>query len=289
MQDSHDSGARVWWYANGTQQQGPVSAQELKRLAAEGGLQPDALLWREGMAEWIAASSVRGLLPAAAPPVPAAPPAPVSPPAEAAPARAAPPAWAAASATPHDSDAPWFAVSTRKLLVMSLCTLTLYNLFWFYKQWWRVKQRDGSAILPFWRTVFAVFYVYPLFKRIRAEGHEAGVGTRFEAGTMAVLFILISLTAYLPDPLALVSMLSALGLMPAQDLANRINAQAAPEHPRNDRYSGLNVVGIVLGGLTLVMAVFGSFMPEEDSGESPSRKPASSAPVAQLAAGRAQA
>ncbi|MDM4770807.1 DUF4339 domain-containing protein [Solimonas sp. SE-A11] len=300
MQEGHDSGTRVWWYANGTQQQGPVSAQELKRIAAGGGLQPDALLWREGMAEWIAASSVRGLLPVAEathPASPASPPAPPPPPPAAATegwsspaalAPAAPPTWATASASAA-GDAPWFAVAPRKLLVMSLCTLTFYNLYWFYQQWWRVRRRDGSDIRPFWRTAFAIFYVYPLFKRIRAEAQEAGLPPSFEAGTMASLFIVITLLGNLPGPLGMIAMLSALTLMPAQELANRTNAQLAPEYPRNDRYSGLNITGIVLGGLMLLMALFGSFLPEEETEEAPRRKPSSSAPVALAAPGSPQA
>lgn len=297
MQEGHDSGgAKVWWYANGSQQQGPVSAQELKRIAAEGGLQPDALVWREGMAEWIEASCVRGLLPAAEATPQASVPAPPPPPpaagswgAPAAPQPSAPPAWAAASASAAGDDAPWFAVAPRKLLVMSLCTLTFYNLYWFYQQWRRVRQRDGSDIMLLWRTVFAIFYVYPLFKRIRAEAQEAGLPASFEAGTMAVLFIVITLLGNLPGPLGMIAMLSALTLMPAQELANRINAQRAPEHPRNDRYSGLNITGIVLGGLLLMMALFGSFLPEEETEEAPRRKPSSSAPVALAAPGSLQA
>lgn len=277
MQENQDSGARVWWYANGTQQHGPISAHELKRIAAEGGLQPDALVWREGMAEWIAASSVRGLMPETPPPAPAPDFTEVSP----APAPGAPPAWAAASAHPVDNEAPWFAVSTRKLLVMSIFTLSFYSLYWFYKQWWRVKQREGSDILPFWRAVFAIFFAHSLFKRIRAEADAARLPHSFEAGTMAVAFIVLSLVGnFLPGPLTLVAMLSVLTLTPAQELANRINAQVAPDHPRNDRYSSLNITGMVLGGLMLVMAFLGSMLPEEAAEEAPRRKPGSSAPVA---------
>ncbi|HEY0913250.1 MAG TPA: DUF4339 domain-containing protein [Solimonas sp.] len=281
-----DTRARVWWYANGSQQQGPVSAGELKHIANEGGLQPDALVWREGMAEWIAASSVRGLLPPIETPVETPPPDFTS--VTAAPAPSAP-AWAAASASASDTDAPWFAVAPRKLLVMSLCTLTFYNLYWFYQQWWRVRQRDRSDILPFWRAVFSIFYVFPLFKRLRAEAQEAGLPSSFEAGTMAVMFIVITLLGNLPGPLGMIAMLSALTLMPAQELANRINAQRAPEHPRNDRYSGLNIAGIVLGGLMLLMALFGSFLPEEETEDAPRRKPSSSAPVALATPGSLQA
>ena len=50
-----------WYYARGNKQMGPVSAVELKRLAAVGDLHPDDLVWREGLTEWAPARSVRGL------------------------------------------------------------------------------------------------------------------------------------------------------------------------------------------------------------------------------------
>lgn len=84
-----------WYYARNDQQFGPVSAAELKRLAEDGKLSPDDLLWREGMDQWATAINLRGLFsddasasgtqagvmpqPADAPPEQAAPPV-VSPP-----------------------------------------------------------------------------------------------------------------------------------------------------------------------------------------------------------------
>lgn len=50
-----------WYYARGNKQMGPVSAVELKRLAAAGEIQSDSLVWREGLTEWTAARNVRGL------------------------------------------------------------------------------------------------------------------------------------------------------------------------------------------------------------------------------------
>jgi hypothetical protein len=50
-----------WYYARDNKQLGPVSAVELKRLAAVGELSAEDLVWREGMAEWAFARNVRGL------------------------------------------------------------------------------------------------------------------------------------------------------------------------------------------------------------------------------------
>lgn len=67
-----------WYHARGTEQFGPVSAGELKQLAQSGRLKPDDLVWREGMADWAPARTVRGLFDAdvVAPPKAAGPAAP---------------------------------------------------------------------------------------------------------------------------------------------------------------------------------------------------------------------
>lgn len=46
-----------WYYAVEGKAQGPVSDQELRQRISSGQLPPDVLVWREGMAEWVPASS----------------------------------------------------------------------------------------------------------------------------------------------------------------------------------------------------------------------------------------
>jgi len=53
--------ASEWLYFKNGQQVGPVGTAQLKHLAGTGELSPGDLVWREGMAEWIAASEVKGL------------------------------------------------------------------------------------------------------------------------------------------------------------------------------------------------------------------------------------
>ena len=68
-----------WYYSKNDGQQGPVSAEQLKQLAASGDLQPTDLVWKEGMSQWTESRNIKGLLPPARatgsqtpPPVPTA-------------------------------------------------------------------------------------------------------------------------------------------------------------------------------------------------------------------------
>lgn len=67
---------KVWWYARGQNKFGPHTSSELKALAASGQIVASDMIWKEGLANWLPASSVKGLIPGslsatAPPPLPA--------------------------------------------------------------------------------------------------------------------------------------------------------------------------------------------------------------------------
>jgi hypothetical protein len=86
--------ASQWYYTQGGKQCGPVSSDELKKLAGSGQLHSTDQIWKEGMAEWVQAGTSTGLFPtnATAPsrPTPTASPRPSDPLAATMPENAAP-------------------------------------------------------------------------------------------------------------------------------------------------------------------------------------------------------
>jgi TM2 domain-containing membrane protein YozV len=50
-----------WYYSVDGSQQGPVTAAELKKLATDGKIKAEDLVWKDGMAEWKAANTIKGL------------------------------------------------------------------------------------------------------------------------------------------------------------------------------------------------------------------------------------
>ena len=71
--------ASEWFYRVDDKKRGPVGSADLKRLADSGVLKPADLIWKEGLAAWVAASSIKGLFPQAASPSPPPPPPPEPP------------------------------------------------------------------------------------------------------------------------------------------------------------------------------------------------------------------
>ena len=68
--------ASEWFYRVDDKKRGPVGSADLKRLADSGVIKPADLIWKEGLAAWVAASSIKGLFPQAASPPPPPPPEP---------------------------------------------------------------------------------------------------------------------------------------------------------------------------------------------------------------------
>src|SRR5437879_1322091 len=48
-----------WYYVDAGQQAGPISEDALATLAGSGKIQPDTLVWREGMASWLPYSQAK--------------------------------------------------------------------------------------------------------------------------------------------------------------------------------------------------------------------------------------
>ena len=58
--------AEEWYVGSNGQQSGPFTLQQLRQMAASGQLSKNDLIWKEGLANWIPCSSVKGLFPSAA-------------------------------------------------------------------------------------------------------------------------------------------------------------------------------------------------------------------------------
>jgi len=53
--------SQEWYYSVEGKQQGPVTAADLKKLAEAGTLKSTDLIWKDGMADWAPAKSIKGL------------------------------------------------------------------------------------------------------------------------------------------------------------------------------------------------------------------------------------
>lgn len=154
----------------------------------------------------------------------------------------------------------FFDVSVLKLVLMSFATLGLYQIYWFYKNWELAKQR-GQDVWPFARAIFAIFFVIPLFRQIQEMGRSTSVAVTTRAGSLGALFIIVQFAWRLPDPFWIIGFAGVLPLAVAQSDIVKIHRALGLDPTINNRFTWLNIVAIVFGGILFVLAVIGAFLP----------------------------
>jgi hypothetical protein len=165
------------------------------------------------------------------------------------------------AAQPNDAAEPlFFPVSVTKLIVLSTFTFGIYEFYWFYKNWRLIAKREKSDISPFWRTFFAYFYCHALFLQVRQEQTRLEGSRPLAAVSLAAGWIIANLVWVLPDPCWLLSFTSVLFMIPVQRVAERLNAVAAPNHDRNERFTPGNWAAIAIGGVVLVLLIAASML-----------------------------
>ncbi len=157
---------------------------------------------------------------------------------------------------------PFFPVATHKFVVMAVCTFNIYELYWCFKNWQRIRQRSGESLSPFWRGFFALIWSFSLFGRIRDYAHGQAISVHWSAGLLGTVYFLISAALRLPDPWWLISYASFIPFIAVVQTIQEINVAAPAAENSNTSYSGANIATIFVGGLLVILAITGALLPE---------------------------
>ena len=144
----------------------------------------------------------------------------------------------------HNKYAPvesgfYYPVSLAKLVIFTVATFGYYQIFWFYRNWQYIKQRDDSAIMPFWRAVFTPIWFFPFYQDLKLDS-ERRLGKSILPGTHWAVLLLILLVGTnaiesFGEPYELFSLLSVLGLLPFANYILFINRN----HPETTNYHSI--------------------------------------------------
>jgi hypothetical protein len=154
---------------------------------------------------------------------------------------------------------PMFPVTPQKFLILSVCTLNLYQVYWFYQNWKRLRDGLQQSLSPFWRAFFAILWVLPFLQGVRRRAGEGGVAVPWSAGALALCYVALSLSYRLPEPWWLLALGSGLALLPVVATCQQINEAVSSPEGRNNEYSLANVITIVFGVLFLVVLLVATF------------------------------
>ncbi len=155
-----------------------------------------------------------------------------------------------------------FAVGPLNLIVLSLATFNLYQIWWLYKNWSHIKASTGLQMWPFWRAFFGPLWFFSLVARIRDRAEAEGLGPTLSPGLLGVLYLALSALIQLPDPWWLLGFLSFIPLVVVDKTAAAIEEKRGHDLSALRRWSVGNWLALALGGLLFLLALVGTFLPE---------------------------
>jgi len=137
----------------------------------------------------------------------------------------------------------------------------LYSVYWFYKNWKFIKERNKLNISPFWRAIFHGIFAYSLFKKILVQAKEKGYTENYSPGFLTILYIIIVLLRRLPEPYWLISFFSIVPLTMVINALNYHWRQEQPNLKERTNFSGKETALLVIGGILWIFALVGLFFP----------------------------
>lgn len=127
---------------------------------------------------------------------------------------------------PHHSMEVQKIISINKFMLLCFLTMGLYLIWWMFKAWRFFMQKDKLDIMPAFRAVFYIFFLYSLFKKINNYAKQQGYTENFSSGWMFIGFMVFSVLIKLPEPYDLITVLNFIFLIPAFKALNFAKQQS---------------------------------------------------------------
>jgi hypothetical protein len=145
----------------------------------------------------------------------------------------------------------YYPVSPLKLVLLSVFTWSIYDIYWFYRQWKFVKARDDGRIMPFWRALFGILWFFPLLGEVdRATGRDRMAAN----GLLALAYLALATAWRLPDPYWLLSLASPLCLLVLNRRIRDLPGQPREALRTQGRLTVANVLVVLLMSPLMVIA-----------------------------------
>jgi len=167
----------------------------------------------------------------------------------------------------------FYVVGITKYVLLSVATLGLYQIFWFYLHWARYRSFHRADLMPAARAIFAIFFAHSLNRRIDDRLQQGGMDHRWHPSRSATGYVFLTLVGV---PVGLMSMagngwielasyaifaVTTWLLAGVQRAANAACGQ--PMGESNRQLTWANWIWLVLGGLFWALALIGLILPPQ--------------------------
>jgi len=160
---------------------------------------------------------------------------------------------------PSTKEGILFPVGLFKLAIMSVTTLGVYQGYWMYRNWKYLRQRRKVKAHSVRRSDYPFFFIYPLFREIRAVGATIGSQSMVAPEILFVLWVALTLLANLPDPYYFLGNLDIIPILIVQSYVIKLNRENGCERFIDYKLSAKNwlaiAVGIVANVVVLIISL----------------------------------
>ena len=173
------------------------------------------------------------------------------------------PATPAPTPTPLASQAAstaavYYSPPTMKIVALSLSTLGVYPMYWFWRNWRAIKRERGGEQWPWARALFSPIWAYFCFRELQAVAENRRRILAFTPGMLTVFYILLCLVGQVRGGVGLLSVLAFMPLLPINSLLRRYHQDERVDMQQMDRFGGWHILLLIVGGSVLLLAlVFG--------------------------------
>ncbi|MBT8101315.1 MAG: hypothetical protein KJO82_16280 [Gammaproteobacteria bacterium] len=165
----------------------------------------------------------------------------------------------------------YYVVSPIKFYLLATLTLNIYFVYWFYRNWRLIKQREDNDTWPPMRGLFYIFFTHSLLTDVDETLKARGITYDWAPMGIATLFVVLTVTVNILDRMAGESIggpikdlvgTALLLVAPAILLRGQRAMNVACDDPAgetNARFTLANWAWMVPGGLIWLLAIFGLY------------------------------
>jgi hypothetical protein len=142
-------------------------------------------------------------------------------------------------------------------IVFSVLTMGLYIVWWQYKSWKFINQKDEMDINPIVRALFSIFFLHSLFERIKSYADDKNVSYNFNSMLMFIGFLLVNILGYFENFIGLLSVTSFVFIIPAYNtLLSSYKADDDIQAISDNSFGWKQLLLILIGGLAWVGTIY---------------------------------
>ena len=148
-----------------------------------------------------------------------------------------------------------------RFVLFSVLTLGLYQVYWSYQCWRRIKRADNAQLWPLARAIFANITLFHLVTDVNGQRAMRGQEHREVSMLYPLAHLLLGVAYRLPGPLMWIFMSSVFCVLPVlramRDLSGkRVRAEA-------DKWRARHTLLALIGIPALFLAIVGSCLPDQ--------------------------